>query len=253
MTIFVCEDKEQLAQRAADLFLQIAHRSIEERGRFVAALSGGSTPERTYTLLAQPERAAQLDWNKVYLFFGDERFVPHDDPRSNYHMVKQAMLDALPLPTGHVLAVRTDLPTAEAAAEHYEQLLLAFFALPDRKTLPRFDLVFLGLGDDCHTASLFPGAAALAERERLVVATPPGTLPPPVERITFTFPLINAARQVVFLVAGGNKAKTLHSVLIERPPIWLCPAVGIRPADGELLWLVDKEAASLLPPERLNP
>lgn len=249
MSVVICRDKDQLAQQAADLFLQLAHRSIEERGRFVAALSGGSTPEQTYALLAQPERASRLDWNKIYLFFGDERFVPHSDPRSNYHMVAQAMLHTLPLPSGHVIPVRTDLPSPEAAAEHYEQTLLSFFALPDRILPPRFDLIFLGLGDDCHTASLFPGAAALKERNRFVVATPPGTLPPPVDRITFTFPIINAARHVVFLVAGSNKAKTLYSALVDRPPIWDCPAVGVRPTDGELLWLVDKEAASLLPPE----
>lgn len=252
MNILVCEDKNSLALRAAELFLKIAHESVDERKRFVVALAGGSTPEKTYRLLAAPEYATQIDWFSSYLFFGDERFVPHCDPRSNYYMVAHAMLNSLSLPSGHMLPVRTDLPTPEAAANHYEELLLSFFALSDRTILPRFDLILLGLGDDCHTASLFPGAKALRERDRFVVATPPGTLPPHVDRVTFTLPLINAARNVVFLVSGSNKAQPLYNALVERPPLWECPAVGVRPGDGELFWLVDKDAASLLPPELLK-
>jgi 6-phosphogluconolactonase len=243
--LVVCRDADQLAAAAADRILQAADEAVRARGRFTLVLSGGSTPEKTYTLLAQPERASRIDWSKTYLFFGDERCVPRDDPRGNYHMAALSLLGRAPVPADHVFPVPTDAKgPADAAA--YARTLAAFFALPPEGSPPRFDLVLLGLGDDGHTASLFPGAAALAEDRAWVTWSPPGTLPPPVDRVTLTFPVLNAARRVMFLVAGANKAGPLLDVLEGQPTPNERPAAGVRPAEGELTWLVDEAAARLL-------
>lgn len=243
----ICADADELAARAADLFVQAAHNAVAARGRFTVALAGGSTPEAMYRLLAQAPRREQAPWADTFVFFGDERFVPPgDEQRSNVGMARRALLDHVPLPaTGHVFAVdTTNAPRAEAAAHAYANTLAAFFGRPDPSGPPPvFDLVLLGLGDDGHTASLFPGMPALHVNDRWVVASPPGVLPPPVDRITLTFPVLNAARQVVFLVAGDKKAPALAAVLQNGADPSAHPAAGVRPANGTLTWLVDEAAA----------
>jgi 6-phosphogluconolactonase len=179
------------------------------------------------------------------LFWGDERFVPLDDERGNYAMAQRSLIAHAPLPTGHVFPIDTSLPTVHDAAAAYERTVSAFFPQND-KTTPRFDLFLLGLGDDGHTASLFPGMPSLAVTDRLFVATPPGVLPPPVDRVTATFPLINAARHVAFLVTGPSKAEPLQAVLEGGATATTHPAAGVRATDGTLTWLVDREAARLL-------
>jgi 6-phosphogluconolactonase len=237
---------DQLAARAAARIALAAAESVRHRGRFTLALAGGSTPRKTYELLARGEGEFNLDWSRTLLAFGDERHVPHDDPRSNYHMAREALLSVAPIAADQVLAVPTDAATAAESAEQYSQALVKFFALPTG-TMPVFDLVLLGLGDDGHTASLFPRAAALEVVDRIATWSPPGVLPPPVDRITLTYPALNAAREVMFLVAGPNKAEALRDVLSGKASKRDRPAAGVRPESGKLTWLVDESAAALLP------
>jgi 6-phosphogluconolactonase len=240
----VYRNADQLAERAAARIALAAAESIRHRGRFTLVLAGGSTPRKAYGLLAQGEGETNIDWSRTLLFFGDERHVPHDDPRSNYRMAHESLLAVAPIASDQVLPIETDAPTAEQCAEQYAAALVTFFALPPGG-MPTFDLVLLGLGDDGHTASLFPGAQALTVTDKIATWSPPGTLPPPVDRITLTYPALNAARHAMFLVSGANKAQALRDVLAgaaksERP------AAGIRPSEGKLTWLVDESAAGLL-------
>jgi 6-phosphogluconolactonase len=243
VTIFT--DSDDLAAHAADRITQATQKAIRARGRAMLALAGGSTPEKTYSVLAQPGRRSRVDWAHTYLFFGDERFVRLDDPSSNFAMVQRTLLAPVSVPAGHAFPVPTHLGTAAAAAE-YAATLTTAYGIGDTRDPPRFDLILLGLGEDGHTASLFPGAASLRITDRWVVASPPGTLPPPVERITLTFPVLNAAREILFLVSGQNKAEALHDVLEDQPCREERPAGGVCPVDGTLTWFVDEAAASRL-------
>jgi 6-phosphogluconolactonase len=240
--ITICPTPADLARQAADLFVRISDDAIRERGRCFVALSGGSTPEATYARLAQPEYASRIAWPRILLFFGDERLVPHDDPRSNFALAKRALLDAVPIPDANVFPIPTDRPAAECAAA-YSATLARAFGIAENAPPPRFDLIFLGLGDDGHTASLFPGAAALQVTNAWVTTSPPGVLPPPVERITLTYPVLNAARHVLFLVAGAKKAGVLADILEGGAPL---PAAAVRPGNGEVTWLIDEAAAGQL-------
>jgi 6-phosphogluconolactonase len=245
-TVTICKDGDELAARAADLIVRAARVATRARGRATLALAGGSTPKATYGLLAQPARRSRVDWARTFLFFGDERFVQPGDPSSNFSMVQRTLLAPAAVPAGHVFAVPTRLGTAAAAAAAYETALAEAFGTGDATGPPRFDLILLGLGEDGHTASLFPGAASLGVTDRWVTATPPGALPPPVERVTLTFPVLNAARAVVFLVSGANKAEALRDVLEGRPSREQRPAAAVRPVEGTLTWLVDEAAAGRL-------
>lgn len=244
--ITVCNDGDALSRRAAALFLEEAAQAILARGRFVVALAGGSTPEKTYEMLAQAENAERIQWDKVFCFFGDERFVSPENADSNFGMARKALLSRVPLPEANLFTVKTDAPTAKEAAADYERQISEFFGMKLLEAPPAFDLILLGLGDDGHTASLFPGKTSLDARDRWVVETPPGTLPPPVDRITFTFPLINAAHHVVFLVSGAKKAEILRDVLESDPAHNDYPAANITPTQGFLTWLIDRDAASKL-------
>lgn len=242
----VFKGSDDLAVHAADLIIQVAQDAIRVRGRAMLSLAGGSTPGKTYSLLAQPDRHGRIDWAHTYLFFGDERFVPQDDPFSNFAMVQRTLLEPASVPAGHVFPVPTQLGTAAVAAREYAATLTKVFEIGDSFGPPRFDLILLGLGDDGHTASLFPGAASLWVTDRWAVASPPGTLPPPVARVTLTFPVLNAAREILFLVSGQNKAEALRDVLEDQPGREKRPAGCVCPVDGTLIWLVDDAAASRL-------
>lgn len=230
---------EELASAAADAVIELLRAAIERNGVASVALSGGSTPEATYKQMRA--RASELDWSRLRVFMSDERFVEPDDPRSNFGKAKRVLLDGLPIPVDNLFPVDTSCASAEEAALRYEALLLEAFGGP-----PDFDLILLGLGEDGHTASLFPGSASIHVVDRFVVATPPGTLQPPVERVTFTYPCLNAAQAVVFLVSGEKKAKVLQMVLEGDPPCEACPAACVAPESGRVLWLIDAQAASLL-------
>jgi 6-phosphogluconolactonase len=231
-----------LFQAAADEVIHAATAAVAERGRFTIALSGGSTPKNLYTLIAA-NASANLPWAQMFFFWGDERHVPPDDPDSNYRMAKEAFLSKIPVPPGNVFRIPAENPDAAAAAEAYEQTLRKFFAVGAGE-FPRFDLILLGMGPDGHAASLFPETAALQEKSRLVVANWVEKLG--TSRITFTLPLLNAARCVAFLVSGIDKAEALHEVLEGNAPGEKYPSKLVQPSAGKLIWFVDRAAASQL-------
>ena len=236
--IQIVPDDAALAQAAADLFARVTTEAVAARGRAAVALSGGSTPRQMGELLASVHRD-QVPWNRLEVFWGDERWVPESSPESNAGVAKRTFLDHVPIPPERVHPFPTaGLEPAEAAAA-YEETIRSVLG-----SSPRFDLVLLGMGDDGHTASLFPGTAALGERTALAVANHVPKLD--ATRLTLTVPVLNAGRDVVFLVGGAGKAATLAAVLEgpDRPEE--LPAQLIRPTDGRLLWLVDRDASTRL-------
>ncbi len=247
----VVADPEELARAAAGEFTRRASDAARARGLFTVALSGGSTPLAVYRLLAgegSDVYSRRVPWEKVHLFWGDERHVPPDHPDSNYGAARRAMLSRVPIPEGNVHRVPAEIPDAARVAEEYERALRSFFALKEGRR-PRFDLVLLGMGADGHTASLFPGSDALHEQRRLVAAPWVGRLS--AHRITLTPPALNAARCALFMAHGEEKAETLRAVLGGDGGVDRYPAQAIRPDQGDLIWLVDRSAARLLPPDRL--
>jgi 6-phosphogluconolactonase len=239
MIIQTYPDLESLSRAAAALFARQVEHGVKVRGRCSVALSGGQTPRRTYEILAQPPFREQVDWNRTHVFWGDERCVPPDDPRSNYRLARKALLDQVPLPRSQIHPLSCK-PSPAAGARQYETVLREFGA----GTSPGLDLIFLGLGEDGHTASLFPYDRALEERERWSTAVYVPTQG--LHRVSFTPAFINQAAVVVFLVAGAAKAEALREVLHgPREPRRL-PAQLINPESGELYWLVDRAAAGQL-------
>jgi 6-phosphogluconolactonase len=239
-------DSAALARAAAERIVSLAGDAIGVRGRFSMGLSGGSTPRALYTLLASKEVAPRIDWAQVHVFWGDERCVPPDDSESNYRMARETLLDHVPLSESNVHRMRGEIDPGQAAAD-YEQVLRSFFrrsAGPKNLAQPRFDLLLLGMGDDGHTASLFPGTAALHERTRWVVENHVEKLD--AWRITLTAPVINAAATVIFLVSGEAKAATLRAVLKGPHQPEKYPSQLVRPEHGDLIWMVDTGAAALL-------
>jgi 6-phosphogluconolactonase len=277
---------------AAEEFVGVGRTAIGAQGRFTVALSGGSTPKALYSLLAA--NYANFAWNRTFLFFGDERHVPPTDPESNYRMVNESLLTKIAIPAGNVFRVPAENPDAAAAASDYEAQLRQFFELPpelppeirpaartavppeartevppehqneDRPgQFPRFDLILLGMGPDGHTASLFPNSPALDEQSRLVVANWVAKFN--THRITFTFPVLNRAAEVMFMASGADKADMLRHVLEgkfegksegkfqgkvegkpEGTPTPPLPAQRVQPSDGRLLWMLDEAAAAKL-------
>ena len=236
MSVHVYGSLEELSAAAARKFAAKAGEAIEERGRFAVVLAGGSTPKAMYGVLAR-DYADRIDWSRVHVFFSDERTVPPDHEDSNYKMASEVLLDHVPV--GSVNRIRGELPPDEAA-KAYEEELRTFFRTED---VPRFDLILLGVGRDGHTASLFPETSALEVHDRWVVANP--VLKLDTIRITLTVPVINAARAVVFLVAGEDKAEALGKILEGDADPRAYPATLIQPPGGPQ-WLVDQSAASLL-------
>ena len=234
-----------LAGAAAAHFVEQAVAAIEARGRFAVALPGGSTPRATYALLAGPEFARRIDWARVHVFWGDERCVPPDHPDSNYSMARETLLDHVPIPVENVHRVRGEIDPAQAADE-YERTLRDFFATRpgEAEAATCFDLILLGMGGDGHTASLFPGTAAIHEDTRWVVAHFVDQLN--AWRLTLTPIAINAAAQVTFLVAGAGKAERLREVLTGPLQPDRLPSQIVQPAAGRLLWLLDTAAAAQL-------
>lgn len=234
---------QELFAAAAEEVVRVANESVAQRGRFTVALSGGSTPKNLYNLLATNARTS-LPWDRMFFFWGDERHVPPTDPDSNYRMAEETMLSKIPVAAGNVFRIAAENPdAAAAAAEAYEKTLQKFFALEPGQ-FPRFDLILLGMGPDGHTASLFPGTSALQEKSRLVVANWVDKLK--TSRLSLTFPVLNGAGCVAFLVSGTDKAPALHAVLESDAPGEQYPAKLVRPVDGKLIWLIDRAAASQL-------
>ena len=238
--LHVLEDANALANEAADRFVAGAEEAIESRGRFTVALAGGSTPQETYSRLADPGLATKVSWRNVHLFWGDERCVPPEHPDSNYRMARKTLIQKVPIPQTNVHRILGELDP-DLAAEAYEEELRSIFGSTQR---PRFDLVFLGLGKDGHTASLFPGSLALRETESWVVAVYVEAAK--AWRVTLTPPVLNSARQLSFLVAGKAKADRVHEVLEGESRPESLPAQIIQPRDGQVTWLVDQAAAAKL-------
>lgn len=231
--LIIAPDAHSLARTAAEHFVALAAEAIEQRGRFVAALAGGSTPRPTYALLGEAPIGSSIDWSRTHICWGDERCVSPDHADSNYRMVREALLDHVDIPVGNVHRIRGELGAAQAAAAYRAELneLLGQDG--------RFDLILLGMGGDGHTASLFPGATALEARQRTVVAVYVEKLD--AWRVTLTLPVINNARHATFIISGADKADVVQAVLAE--PDRRLPAQQIRPTSGRLTWLLDTAAA----------
>jgi len=240
LELVVAPDAASLNLAAVEEFCRSAGAAIAARGRFTVALSGGNTPRAVHALLVEQQRDS-LPWEKIFVFFGDERHVPPDHPDSNYRMAKESLLSQVPIPQQNVFRIQAELP-ADVAARKYEDSLREFFQLPPG-SWPRFDLIFLGLGDDGHTASLFPGTAALNEDACLAVANWVEKFK--AYRITLTFPVLNHAAEVLFLVSGKGKAEIMREI-VRKAGNAVYPAQMVRPEHGRLLWMADRQAAGLL-------
>ncbi|HYL09292.1 MAG TPA: 6-phosphogluconolactonase [Candidatus Acidoferrales bacterium] len=242
--VFVCMDAESVARAASRYFVEWAWQAIAQHGVFRVALSGGSTPRAFYRCLASDEYRLQVDWAKVHLYWGDERAVPPTDPESNYGMARAELLIRVPIPPGNIHRMEAERPELGRAAEAYEDLLRSEFEKDDRG-FPRFDLILLGVGNDGHTASIFPGAKGLRGTSRWV-STP--WMPHLAKRrMTLTLPVLNAAHRVLFLAAGPEKAEILRDV-VERPLDPPLPVQLVVVPQGQRMFLVDEAAAALLRP-----
>jgi 6-phosphogluconolactonase len=242
--IYILKDNAAIARRAAEELVKTAQSAVTRKGSFSVALSGGSTPKLLYSLLAtNDDLRAKVPWDKMQLFFGDERHVGPDDAQSNFKMASEAMITKAALKPEQVHRMKGEYPDAEQAAKEYEQELRAHFHLKDSE-LPRLDLVLAGMGDEGHTLSLFPGTKALHAQGRMVVRNWVGKLY--TDRITITAPVANHAEMILFMVAGKEKALVLKGVLEGAYEPEQLPAQLLQPTNGKLLWLVDEAAGSML-------
>ncbi len=242
----IYQDLEEVSRNAAQILAEAAKSAVYERGRFSLVLSGGNTPRRLYELLAEPPYRDQMPWNKTHVFWGDERCVPAGDERNNAHMARQTFLDDVPIPNEQIHPIVSTLPPIKAA-EKYQDTLQEFF----RGHSPTFDFILLGLGENGHTASLFPETPVLDEKHFWVCEVYVPNLH--MWRVTLTAPILNRARRIVFLVSGSSKAWVLNQVLNgPRSPEQL-PAQLIQPQGGELLWLADQAASSLIQKDTERP
>ena len=239
-TIEVFPTPADLFQAAAEEFVRVGRNAIGAQGRFTVALSGGSTPKSLYSLLAEKHR--DFTWNRTFLFFGDERHVPPDHPESNYRMVNESLLTKIQIPAKNIFRVKTEDPDPVAAALGYENEMREFLSA-EEVPFPRFDLILLGMGPDGHTASLFPGSDGLKEQSRWVIANWVEKFK--TNRITLTLPVLNNAAEVMFMVAGADKADMVRQVLEGKnsPPL---PSQQVQPNDGKLLWMLDDVAGAKL-------
>jgi 6-phosphogluconolactonase len=247
----VFADGDALARGAGVELMRVGKQCVAERGVFTLALSGGSTPKKLYALLATDAAFQDFPWAQTHFFFGDERHVPPDHPDSNYRMVRETLLSTGLVPDANMHRVMAESPNAEAAAAEYEVDLKEFFR-EDRRLgdFPRFDVVLLGMGPDGHTASLFPGSPGLEETQRWVIANWVEKFN--THRITFTFPVLDAARFVYLLVGGKDKAEMLEEVLVTKSHVPPYPVQTVAPVEGEKIWLLDEPAAARLPQDFLT-
>jgi len=246
--IRIVNDPSALAETAAQEVLEVARAAVAARGRFTVALAGGSTPRETYRRLAQPPLAAQMPWDRTVLFFGDERGVPPDHADSNYGMAHAALLSRVPIPPDRVFRIPGERADPDAVAAEYARTMAEVLGVR-RGEVPRLDLILLGLGVDGHTASLFPGSPVLKETFRTVAAVHAAAASIP-QRFTLTYPILNAAACVIYLVSGAEKAKVVKAALGDRSSG--LPAAMVRPTEGRLIWILDRAAAALLPSRRTS-
>ena len=242
-SLFIAADQPTYLKKAAQLILESAIKSVQERGRFAIALSGGSTPKKLLFLLAEDYYRSRIPWANTHVFWGDERCVPPDHADSNYKMAREALLSKVSLPPSHVHRIPSEMESPRDAAKAYEQELKLFFKFD--RPFPKFDFMMLGVGEDGHTASLFPGTVALVEQEKWVVANFVEKLS--AYRITMTFPVINHSRRIVVLCEGESKAGIVKEIFRDDLPPLRHPIQRVQPLQGELIWLLDAASASKLP------
>ena len=237
--IHIFRDVDTLLTRTADYVVECADEAIQHHGKFSLVLSGGSSPKKLHELLASDRYRTLINWNRVYFFFGDERYVPADHPDSNYLMAKDTLFDPLEIPAEQIFRMDTSLSPAESA-QAYTKVITTYF---DGKPA-QFDLIILGLGDDAHTASLFPGTSVLDEKAALVKSL---FIPKvKMDRITLTAPLINKANHIAFLVYGAGKANAVNAIIEGERDVHQFPGQLIQPESGELVWFIDEAAAQKL-------
>jgi 6-phosphogluconolactonase len=239
--LLLAQNSESLFKRAAQIFTESVAKAIEERGMAAVAISGGSTPKGLFQTLTETYHARRIEWSRLHFFWVDERCVPPQSPESNYGVARATLLSKVGVPESNIHRMAGEMKDPFQAARAYEDELKAFFKLT--KSPPRFDLVLLGVGEDGHTASLFPGSEAAKESERWVVSTFVEKLHS--SRITLTLPILNNSRRILILVAGNSKSEILKSVLTSEAPRY--PIELVHPENGELTWLFDSEAAAKLP------
>ena len=231
---------EEFCLRAVEKILNTSHKAIRDQGRCTIVLSGGSTPAGVYALMASPEYSGQFDWKNIHFFLGDERWVPMDSPRSNHQMIMDSLFSKLNAPSYNFYPIKTNTHDVAASASLYEKELVRFFELKSND-FPRFDLVLLGLGQDGHTASLFPDNPVLNEIKHLAVAAEDKNYPE--KRVTLTLPVLNQAYAIFFLVSGPDKAQVLQKIMEGKNSF---PAGKVNPKHGEVTWFLDQQAASLI-------
>ncbi len=240
-SVTIWKDHEAASIAAAHYFVMLCRQCIAKKGRFTVALSGGNTPKRLYELLASPLFSQNIPWEKVFFFWSDERFVSHTDPESNYRMAWETLLHHIPVSDKNIFAVPV-AGEAKAAAKEYEQSILSFW----KKKKVVFDCILLGIGEDGHTASLFPGTKILKEKKRLVKEV--WLEEKRSWRISFTLPLINNASSLIFLATGKEKAAVLSTILTKKKKKALLPAQMVKPVNGNVSWMLDEEAAAKIQP-----
>ncbi|NIO09332.1 MAG: 6-phosphogluconolactonase [Deltaproteobacteria bacterium] len=244
------KDPDELSRAAAEKVIAINRKAASRGGRFSLVLSGGSTPRRLFQMLAAEPYCDQMDWTHVEFFWGDERTVPPDHQDSNFHMANEALLQKITLRPEQIHRMKAESEDPDASARDYQREIAKVFEIPERGRPPSFDLVLLGLGPDAHTASLFPHTSGIMERESWVVKNHVPQLK--TNRITMTVPILNRAKMILFLVVGHDKAEALHSVIEGSRDPERFPAQLIQPDEGELVWMVDREAAARIDSKRLN-
>lgn len=238
--IIITKNAERLAQKCAEFFRHTAKESVAQNGRISVALSGGSTPRPVHRLLARPPYLSDVPWAQTHIYWADERLVPEKDPASNFGSAKKDLLDHLPIPTDHIHPM-CSLRSPAQAADDYTRVLTDYFEA-NPPEMPIFDIIFLGIGQDGHTASIFPGDRTAVDTTRWVVAVKGGS--PDVERLTLTLPVLKQARHLAFLVSGAGKAEMVRTILEQDsaalPPQWL------NGSGGQVSWFLDRDAARLL-------
>ncbi|MDQ3180582.1 MAG: 6-phosphogluconolactonase [Acidobacteriota bacterium] len=238
--IKIAQDLSELNILAAEKFVSIGNQAIEKSGQFTVALAGGSTPKLLYQLLAGDAYKNRIDWKRVFFFFGDERNVLPTDEDSNFRMANENLLKPLQIPEENIFRWQTE---SKDAAENYEETIRKFFDLTETK-FPRLDLILLGMGEDGHTASLFPFTEALTEKSRIAVENWVEKLD--AKRFTLTFPVINNASNIIFLISGASKAEVLREVLEGEFRGEKFPSQNVNPTGGNLIWLIDTDSARIL-------
>ena len=241
MSVVIFPDSDTLSRSAAEDIVRIANESIAHHGVFTFALSGGSTPRKLYSLLASDPYKDRIDWSKVEIFWSDERCVPPTDTESNYHLADEVMLSKLPIPAHHIHRMPANEHDRDAASVAYAEEMQRVFGT---ENIPAFDLIQIGMGPEGHTCSLFPQQPSLKETSNLVMAVTVPKPPPP--RLTFTPPLLNAARHILFLVTGADKSEAVAAVLEGPYQPEEYPAQIIHPTNGDVTWMLDTAAASRL-------